>query len=172
VVGSQTRTVKVLQGIALGACIVKPEWILNCIETKGWISEDVYEAVDWFPGGKVARIAKANKEPKLFSGIKFYVGPNTDMQKEKLESIIRYGGGKVDQTMSAVTDYCISGKRRSRKVITKVTLKDKPITTITNAKVVDEKWVFDALEVGKLPNPKEYSIDYNKLVEEGKKKNQ
>jgi len=92
------------------------------------------------------------------------------MEKENIEKIILYGGGKlvpVDQSV-----YCISGKRGSRKVLPKLTslIDGQLVTRKIKANIVDEKWVFDALSFGKLPNPKKYSIDYEKLEEEDKKK--
>jgi len=159
VVSGGERTVKALQGIASGLYLVKPAWIIDSGENKEWLPEDEYEADDWFPAGKVARLGKSKKEPGLFQDIKFYVGPSTKMKKQDLEKIIMCAGGKISSLPKS--EYCISGNRPQRKVIMTGESKRK--------KVVSETWVFDALTTGCLPHPRKYAINYKELEKEAKK---
>jgi hypothetical protein len=45
---------------------VKSDWIKKSLEQKKWLSEEKFEAVDWFPGCKRSRLARENLS-KLFT---------------------------------------------------------------------------------------------------------
>jgi hypothetical protein len=44
--------------LILGLWVVKKEWIYECLEKQAWVPYDKYEAVDYWPAVKTARLAK------------------------------------------------------------------------------------------------------------------
>jgi len=131
---------------------------------KKWQDEEKYEATDWFPGAKDARMRRLNNRPKIFISRIFYLGPSTKMSKNELSDIISSAGGQITSILHT-SNYCISGDRPSRKVLELEN--DKEIKN--KAHVVKEEWVYDSLVEGKRKDPKDYQIDYAAIEEENKK---
>jgi hypothetical protein len=65
VCGGNKRTEKVLQSLALGIWVLKWDWVIESMEAGKWLPEDKFEAHDWFPGAKTARLARGTVPPSL-----------------------------------------------------------------------------------------------------------
>ncbi|KAK1420350.1 hypothetical protein QVD17_21876 [Tagetes erecta] len=98
--GACRRTLKYLMGIIEGKWILNIEWIKACLEVKKPVDEQLYEInidIHGFKGGpKLGRSRLLNKEPKLFSGFKFYfTGDFAASYKGYLLDLIIAAGGTV-----------------------------------------------------------------------------
>jgi hypothetical protein len=58
VCGEKKRTEKVLQALAKGIWVLKWNWVIESMEAGKWLPEEKFEAADWFPGAKTARLAR------------------------------------------------------------------------------------------------------------------
>ncbi|KAL8236024.1 hypothetical protein R6Q59_017105 [Mikania micrantha] len=98
--GACRRTLKYLMGIIEGKWILNIEWIKACLEVKKPVDEQHYEInldIHGFKGGpKLGRSRVLNKEPKLFSGFKFYfTGDFVASYKGYLHDLIIAAGATV-----------------------------------------------------------------------------
>jgi len=110
VTGDNRRTLKVLQGIANGAYILKVEWIMRSLEEGKWLAEEPFEAIDWFPGARLSRLAIENKTERLLAGYALHIIGQTNPPKTVLEELIMAFGGKVCKTSMSKSDFCIASK--------------------------------------------------------------
>ncbi|KAK9055985.1 hypothetical protein SSX86_027072 [Deinandra increscens subsp. villosa] len=98
--GACRRTLKYLIGIIEGKWILNIEWIKACLEVKKPVDEQLYEInidIHGFKGGpKLGRSRLLNKEPKLFSGYKFFfTGDFVASYKGYLHDLIVAAGGTI-----------------------------------------------------------------------------
>ncbi|XP_058761913.1 BRCA1-associated RING domain protein 1 isoform X2 [Vicia villosa] len=98
--GACSRTIKVLKAILNGQWILKVDWIRACMEETYLVDEECYE-VDLDNHGcrggpKAGRLMALAKEPKIFSGLKFYFSGDYDLSfKKYLEDLVEVGEGAV-----------------------------------------------------------------------------
>jgi len=151
ILGQNLRTIKALTAIAHGLWLLSKEWIFKCVEGSTWLNEKEYE-VSCFPGAKSSRLS--NKEPLLFNGMSFFIGPGTTMPRQDLICLIEAAGGESRQTNSAASDICVSGSRvvipKTKETKAKAGKVPKQICNVT------ELWVFDSLSQWKLLPTKDY----------------
>ncbi|KAG6471070.1 protein BREAST CANCER SUSCEPTIBILITY 1 homolog [Zingiber officinale] len=100
--GAYKRTLKVLKGIINGKWILKVDWVRDCIESLKPIAEEKYEATIDVHGisnsPRVGRLRAINKEPKLFSGLTFYLsGDYSASYKGYLQDLVIAAGGAILQ---------------------------------------------------------------------------
>ncbi|CAL5193833.1 unnamed protein product [Lathyrus oleraceus] len=98
--GACSRTMKVLRAILNGQWILKVDWIIACLEETNLVDEECYE-IDLDNQGcrggpKAGRLMALAKEPKIFSGLKFYFSGDYDLSfKKYLEDLVEAGEGAV-----------------------------------------------------------------------------
>lgn len=130
------RTVKVANGIARGAWIVKASWIYESIEKGEWVNEEEHEATESFPGCKNARLLanEGKLAEHLLSGVNIYVDAARQPPTSVLSHLLRSCGAKVVRDASkAAVIVCGSKSFRSRK-------------SRGENNIVTEKWVFDCIQ--------------------------
>uniref|UniRef100_A0A6B2L175 BRCT domain-containing protein n=1 Tax=Arcella intermedia TaxID=1963864 RepID=A0A6B2L175_9EUKA len=152
IVGSESRTAKVVKALAKGCYIIKIDWIRNSIKYNVCLDLQPFEAVDWFIGARRLRKAKQKKKPKIFKGLTFYISNGTKMKGSDLESIIYLAGGRVKSLHKSM--YCISGGKSKKVILKEMKVKEKNLHCI----FISMDWVLDALSAGKLRPTDEYLI--------------
>lgn len=144
---------------------MKSQWVLKSLEEKKWLSEDKYEAVDWFPGCKKSRTLRSTPEKLLFHDKRVHVGPSqVGISKEVLEGFVVKNGGKVQSLWNTLTlklhsqpvgsHYAIAGKRPP--ILKKEESEDEDAEPVA---VVTPEWLLDALTKYELPNPSKYKVE-------------
>lgn len=121
VVKGKKRTIKVLQAIARGLCIVDETWLNESVEN-GKLLKPETKMVDFFPGAKLSRTINLEKEPRVFEEKRLYIPGKTKMSRDVLEWLILECGGQIVRNE---TDSDYQG--------------------------ISEKWLLDAIETYQLP---------------------
>ncbi|XP_052739512.1 metacaspase-2 isoform X2 [Bicyclus anynana] len=88
------RSVKYVCALAASKWIVTFEWVEKCLQTKAFVNEEPFEALDAVgePGPRRSRLAKQ----KLFHGFTFYcMPPFSVMDIDSLKNILEASGGRV-----------------------------------------------------------------------------
>ncbi|KAF8408807.1 hypothetical protein HHK36_004876 [Tetracentron sinense] len=176
--GACRRTFKFLIGILEGKWILKIDWITACMKAMEPVNEEQYEiSVDTHgirDGPRLGRLRTLNKQPKLFSGFKFYfTGEFVPSYKGYLQDLVVAAGGTVlqrkpisgDQGMLLcgsststvfiiysleLPDKCDSGKKAG---IFKHRQADaEALASLTGTKVAGHSWVLDSIAACKLQN--------------------
>ena len=143
ILGEKKRTLKVLYAIAAGIWILKPDWLMDSVVFEKYQPEEKYEASDWFPGCKIARLErKAGRG--LFDNKKIYLHRNTEVPRDDLEAIITAAGGILCKPKDC--SVCVSDQ---------VVTADIPDGT----SCVSSDWILDSLEKGKILGYDEYIIE-------------
>jgi len=158
VVAKAERTLKVMQAIARGIFVVKPEWITESKKQSKWLDPAKFEASDWFPGAKKLRTNRLADKPLLLADKRIYIGTATGLSPRDLASLVQYSGGQIVSTVPQA-DIVIGGKRPKRQVV----VADGQLLA-GEAPVVKEEWLFDALSKGKLPDTDDYVIEIDTEV--------
>jgi len=140
VVGSPKRTFKVLSAIARGLWVVKKEWVYECLDKQKWVPYDKYEAVEFWPTVKTARLARESKKKPLLHEKKFYIFNPKDALLEQIEELIEDAGGELVQTY-ADCEICISNE-----------LLKPEVKGDSNQPVVTQTWLFEAIQTYDLPD--------------------
>jgi hypothetical protein len=122
VVKNKKRTIKVLQAIARGLCIVDETWLNESVE-HGKLLKPENKMVSFFPGAKLSRTINLEKEPRVFEEKRLYLPAKTRMNKDVLEWLVLECGG---QLVRNETDADYEG--------------------------VSEKWLLDAIENYQVPD--------------------
>ncbi|XP_055820143.1 protein BREAST CANCER SUSCEPTIBILITY 1 homolog [Solanum dulcamara] len=98
--GACRRTLKYLMGVLAGKWIMSIDWIIASLEATEFIDEQQYEIkIDTHgivDGPKLGRLKILNKQPKLFSGYKFFfMGDFLPSYKSYLHDLVIAAGGIV-----------------------------------------------------------------------------
>jgi len=149
VCGQNKRTLKVLYALALGRWIVKDDWIMHSLEVGKWANELEFEAVDWFPGSRSSREARAKGEKGLFDGKCFMIKGKTQIPNKHLKKLIQLAGGQMTASFTR-THYCVVAKDAVCSNLAKKFPEGQQIPVVT------ETWVLDALQHHKLPPTSDY----------------
>lgn len=72
----QARTIKVLQAIARGLCIVDEQWLNESVEAEKLLKPED-KMVDFFPGASKSRQINMDKDPRVFEEKLIYIPPRT-----------------------------------------------------------------------------------------------
>ncbi|CAF2152137.1 unnamed protein product, partial [Brassica rapa] len=114
--GACKRTLKFMMGILEGKWILSIDWIKACMKDREYVSEELYEiSIDVHgtrQGPFTGRQRALNKEPKLFSGLKFY---NRELG---LISLFQ----EVSKQGLVCSKYCIRSKLQPRNQVHKTIL--------------------------------------------------
>ncbi|KAJ6840182.1 protein BREAST CANCER SUSCEPTIBILITY 1-like protein [Iris pallida] len=107
--GACKRTLKFLMGILDGKWILSIEWVKACMKAMGPIGEEKFEItvdVHGISGGpRSGRMRAINKEPKLFSNLRFYLsGGFMPAYKGYLQDLIASAGGTILQRKPLTRD--------------------------------------------------------------------
>ncbi|XP_025603202.1 BRCA1-associated RING domain protein 1 [Arachis hypogaea] len=98
--GACSRTLKVLMAILNGKWVLKMDWVKASMEEMNPLGEEPYEITldnqGCHGGPKAGRLRAMVNEPKLFTGLKFYLsGDYVTTYKKDIEELIEVGGGAV-----------------------------------------------------------------------------
>ncbi|GAB4830076.1 hypothetical protein Ancab_019717 [Ancistrocladus abbreviatus] len=120
--GACTRTLKVLMAILKGRWILKLDWIKACMEVMRPVNEEPYEVCQdnhgCCVGPKTGRLRALNNEPKLFSGLKFFLsGDFVPTYKEDLQDLIMAGGGTVLESKEQLMEQRCSAQPNLPRVL-------------------------------------------------------
>ncbi|CAH2108340.1 unnamed protein product [Euphydryas editha] len=88
------RSVKYMCALAASKWIVSYKWVEKCLQTKDYVDEEPFEALDGTgePGPRRSRIAKQ----KIFEGITFYcMPPFSVLDSDTLQDMVRAAGGRA-----------------------------------------------------------------------------
>ncbi len=78
----KARTIKVLQAIARGLCIVDEQWLNESVEAEKLLKPED-KMVDFFPGAAKSRQINMDKDPRVFEEKLIYVPPRTKVLQKK-----------------------------------------------------------------------------------------
>ena len=88
------RTIKVLQCIARGVCVVDHSWLLKSVEAERLLPPEEHMS-PLFPGAQISRTIQFEKEPRVFEERRLYLPSRTKMDRSVLEWLIIECGGTV-----------------------------------------------------------------------------
>ncbi|XP_073146380.1 protein BREAST CANCER SUSCEPTIBILITY 1 homolog isoform X2 [Henckelia pumila] len=175
--GACRRTLKVLTGVLEGKWILNIDWIKACLNAKEFVEEQQYEITCDIhgirDGPRIGRLRLLNKQPKLFSGCKFYfMGDFAPSYKGYLHDLVISAGGKVlnrkpvggDHSIPPL-EYCAETyivysqelpencKSSGHNSILKRRLSDaKALASSTGAIVAGNSWILNSIAGHKLQN--------------------
>jgi len=149
--GGNKRTVKLLQALAKGIWVLKSDWIYDSMEAGKWLPEEGYEAVDWFPGAKASRLARAHQKKGLLHQIAIMVCGGVRVPLHSLERAIELAGGQCTKSYRN-TDYCIVAENAIYKPWVEKFPKERAVP------IVKEDWLLDSLKEYKLLPVESYRI--------------
>nr|XP_026689916.1 microcephalin isoform X2 [Ciona intestinalis] len=149
VCGAARRTMNVLRAISRGLWLLTKEWVVDSLEAGAWLDEENYEAINYFPVCRQARLLR-NKSIKtaaswtlsVFKELKglVYVAPTTTPPPDELRELVTLCGGHV-----------INSPRRASVRVGK-----SPLSPALPA--VSESWVLDSISENCLKPTQSYLI--------------
>ncbi|XP_077253825.1 breast cancer susceptibility1 [Tasmannia lanceolata] len=174
--GACKRTLKFLKGILDGLWILKIDWIKDCLLAMEPVDEEQYEIrvdIHGINGGpRLGRLRVMNKQPKLFTGFKFYfTGEFMPSYKGYLQELIFAGGGIVLQRKpisrdqerpmdesSSLTIFIIYSVELPEKcasnnkslIINQRTTEAETIANAIGAKAASNLWILDCIAACRL----------------------
>ncbi|KAJ3696143.1 hypothetical protein LUZ60_001520 [Juncus effusus] len=167
--GACKRTLKYLMAILNGKWIITLDWIRICMEAMEPVDEEKFEVkIDVHGirnGPRLGRLRIANKEPKLFNEMKFYlIGDYTKDYRSFIQDLIIKAGGTILQRKPISRDqqkllddssptyiiYSIENREKERACDERVLLQAEVLADVSGGKIASSAWIIDSIAACKL----------------------
>jgi len=148
-----TRTLKTLFALARGVWILSPAWVYYSLVSGRWESEEKYEWDAYFPGARLARIARENGGAPLLSSCRVFVSPSLSSPPSNIVSqLCTAAGGEVVSSL-AECDVCIAEDEWHP---------DSDVFSSAAPPAVKPEWLFDSLAQHILHDKAPYLNEWSK----------